>query len=151
MSDLREQLERAKREHGEVRYPGDLGADVLGVRSMRLGYATTPRRTWLMWANVGALGAVAATVALVMFRTTPTAVMNPTEGQPTAVVAMQPRGADEFSVVPVLAGGTLVPQGGDVVPSVQTAVTVPGMPSFPSMSDVLNSATTTTNTEENNT
>jgi hypothetical protein len=156
MSELRKEIEEGRREHREVRYPGDLGADVLGVRSMRLGYATKPRRHWMFWANVGALGAVAATVAVVMFRVQPAVIVKNVDGyQPTVAVAIQPRGEDEFSVVPELAGATLVPQGSlvpqgeSIVPSMETAVTVPAMPSFPSMSDVIDSATSTNTNEEN--
>ena len=155
MSELRKEIEEGRREHREVRYPGDLGADVLGVQSMRLGYGTKPRTHWMTWVNWGALGAVAATVVIVMVRLEPGRVATTVaeNALPNHQVGMQvaigPREDEEFSVVPVLAGGTLVPQGESVVPSMETAVTVPAMPSFPSMSEVIDSATTTNTNEEN--
>jgi hypothetical protein len=140
MSELREQLEQGKAGYREARYPGDLAADVLGVRPARLMYGTRPRRHWTVWASVGGLGAVAATVAVVMWRAEPAALTPPTE---VAVVSPVPlRGDEEFSVVPELAGASLVPQGGGVVISGETASLVPAVPSFPSMSDVLESVET---------
>ena len=172
MSELRKRLEQGRREHREVRYPGDLGAELLGVRSMRIG-RQGPRRGWMMWTSLGALGAVAATVAVVMMRVEPAKVSTTTGigKRPTTApvvtvaAAAAPPGADEFSIVPTLAGASLVPQGSvvpaegeSVVPSstgVQTAVTVPAMPRFPSLSDVMKSAdqqqTTTGNTNKEST
>jgi hypothetical protein len=120
---------------------------------MRLGYGRTPRRGWLFWTNVGALGAVAATVAIVLWRT-PTVSHDPVH---SPVAVWQPRADDEFSIVPQLAGATLTPRadesaGEGIVPAAPTAGMMPAMPSFPSLSEVMNSAdsTTTTDTTHNN-
>ncbi|HZZ42548.1 MAG TPA: hypothetical protein VFE58_06400 [Tepidisphaeraceae bacterium] len=139
MSEFREEIERARKEHQEVRYPGDLGAEVLNGQSMRLGYGTKPPRHWLFWTSIGSLGAMAATVAIVMWRVQPAGVPC---AEPLQAVAFQPRAAEDFSIVPELAGAKLVPSGGDVVPSEggETAYTMPAMPSFPSMDDAMKSA-----------
>lgn len=160
MSELRKQLEQGRREHRDLRYPGDLAADLLHVRPTRLGYGHTPRRGWLFWTNVGALGAVAATVALVMWRVQPESVVHREGAKPNhQIVATanqwQPRADDEFSIVPQLAGATLTPRadessGGTAVPAAPTAGMMPAMPSFPSLSDVMKSADAATTSDSTN-
>ena len=146
MSELRKQLEQGRREQQEIRYPGDLAADLLHVPPTRLGYGHTPRRGWLFWTNVGALGAVAATVAVVMWRVQPGSVVDRENAKPNQIVATvdqwQPRADDEFSIVPQLAGATLTPRadesaGEASVPAAPTVGMMPAMPSFPSLSEVM--------------
>ena len=55
MSDLRKQLDAARREYREMRYPGDLASDVL-----------RPVRHWGRWLAVGGAIAAAAAIALVI-------------------------------------------------------------------------------------
>lgn len=153
MSELRKQLEQGRREHQEVRYPGDLAADLLHVQPMRLGYGHTPRRGWLFWTNVGALGAVAATVAIVMLRTP--AAYQPIKQESAPVAVWTPPADDEFSIVPQLAGATLTPRadetaGEGIVPAAATAGTMPAIPSFPSLSDVMKSADSATTSDSTN-
>lgn len=150
MSELRNHLDEARREHHAARYPGDLATDLLGVQPTRLGYANTPRRHWLFWTNIGALGAIAATVTIVLWRQPAATNLTATTDERPTVAVSQPQEEEEFTIVPRLAGATLTPQGASLVPSAETAGTFPAMPSFPSMTDVLNSASTTTDTNDNN-
>ncbi len=76
MSELRKQLRGFAREYAELRYPGDLAADILRRQS---------RSRWMRWAAPLTM-AVAAAVAVAVLLHRPDVVVRPVSGpEPEAV------------------------------------------------------------------
>ena len=137
MSDLRQQLLNAKEDYEQIRYPGNLAADVLYRR--RIGP--------IVWAFLGT-AAVAAMVAIAfmpMFKT-----------HDTNSVAMKPTVHTESptTFVEVAENASLAMPGlptGDNAPSLSTtSLSMPSMPAIPSFSSLESQATeiTTLTTQE---
>lgn len=169
MSELRKQLELAAEQHQSLRYPGDLGADLLGASSMRLDYAKTQRKHWMFWATLGATGAIAATIMLALMHVPANNRMAVKSNLPQLAVKTTETASkskeEDFTVVPKTStvsmlsevsmsaekGLSVVPKDVSVVPNGETAFSMPAMPSFPSMGEVLDSATdnSTSNNKSN--
>ena len=156
MSELRQQLHRAKGAYENVRYPGDLASDVLPA---------TAGRIWPRVATIAGL-AVAAVVALAIW------LNAPAHTPKDQVVVKTPPGATHKTATPKVAPKTApkkttaaeaddnsaneevtpdYPDGVTVVPTLESMglSQVPSMPSvdqmsMPSLDEIMSSSTATT-------
>ena len=119
MSELRQQLERAKQLHQVAGYPGDLATDVLPELRLR-----PPLRRRILWIG-GVTGAIAAAIALMILLHRPQTTTTP----PTASVFVRhtPPAMPEM------------PSDLPIVPPYQSLTSIPAMPAsaakpgFPSL------------------
>jgi hypothetical protein len=133
MSDLRKQIDLAKGEYENLRYPGDLAGDVL---------PRAARRIWPMMATFAAI-AVAAVVAAAIWLNAPAhtphqiSVKMPTKTPTTAknvtkkATEVDDTDYDEF------------PDGVTVIPTLES-MGLSQIPSMPSMDEMMSSSTATT-------
>jgi hypothetical protein len=138
MTDLRQQLQRAKTEYENLRYPGDLAGDVLPA---------TAGRIWPRIATFAAV-AVAAVVAVAIWLNTPAHPQNQQVviGTPKAVpvTPVAPK-APDVSV----ANNTTeevtpeYPDGVTIVPTMES-MGLSQVPSMPSFDEMMSSSTATT-------
>jgi hypothetical protein len=133
MSELRNNLDRAKAEYQTLRYPGDLAGDVL---------PRAARRIWPMMATFAAI-AVAAVVALALWLNAPAraphqlSVKSPIKTPATPKVVTKKANAENTTDYESF------PDGVTVVPTLDS-MGLSQIPSMPSMDEMMSSSTATT-------
>ena len=132
MTDLRNNLNRARAEYDNLRYPGDLAGDVLPA---------TAGRIWPAVATIAAV-AVAAVVALAVWLNAPAhsnkqqvVIHTPPTVTPKAATAVAKNTTDEDT--------TGFPDGVTVVPTLES-MGLSDVPSMPSLDEMMSSSTATT-------
>jgi hypothetical protein len=136
MSELRQQLHRAKAEYENVRYRGDLAADVLPA---------TAGRIWPAIATIAAV-AIAAVVALAVWLNAPAHTPNHqivVKTSPTVSPKAAPRTNASVATDAIEDVTPDYPDGLTVVPTLES-MGLSQVPSMPSFDEMMSSSTATT-------
>jgi hypothetical protein len=137
MNDLRPQLDRAKAQYDQLKYPGDLASDVL---------PSSAGRIWPTIVTIATL-AVAAMIAVAIWMNVPShtpshtvATNAPASKSPDQSPVVQKSASPTTSVINEM---TDFPAGVTIVPTMDS-MGLSEIPTMPSLDDMMKSATSTT-------